>query len=86
MTESNAIQKFVTKAEAAEVLQVSTRTIERWVRDGHLIKQKTPTRPVRFSSADIEALLTPQSSSPVSDIPVGTRTGEERFSSAGDAA
>ena len=85
MTERNAMQQFVTKAEAAEALQVSIRTIDRWVKNGHLTKQKSPSRLVRFSSSDVSALLTPQSSSSVADVPTGTRSEEERFT-AGDAA
>jgi excisionase family DNA binding protein len=50
---------WMTKKEAAAHLRVSTRTIERLVRDGKLRKHNVAgsSRSVRFSREEVESLL-----------------------------
>lgn len=51
---------WMTKKEAAALLRVTTRTIERMVRDGKLIKHTVAgSRSVRFSRSEVEAQLQP---------------------------
>jgi hypothetical protein len=83
MTERNGTVDLVTKAEAADILRVSIRTIDRYMTK-QLPARFTPTGRVRFNRSDIEALLSSPSVAtspdeltppPVSDVissPSGT--------------
>jgi len=50
---------YLTVAEAATTLKVSTATIWRWVNDGRLPAYRVGPRKVRLKAADIHALITP---------------------------
>jgi excisionase family DNA binding protein len=51
------VDKLMTRREAAEVLRVSTRTLDRWLRGGHAsIRAKRLGRAVRVSAEDVERL------------------------------
>ena len=52
-----AIRKPLTRFEAAEILQVSVATINRYLRDGVLRRNKVGKRLVRIDPACVEALL-----------------------------
>ena len=43
----NGVQQLLTKAQVAEVLQVSVRTIELWIRDGRLRATRLGPPPAR---------------------------------------
>lgn len=45
-------------AEAAEILRLSRRTVERYISDGRLTALRTPTGQPRLRREDVEALLT----------------------------
>ena len=49
--------KLYTVAEAAELLQVSTKTLRRWTRDGIAHAMRTPTNHRRFTLEEIERLM-----------------------------
>jgi len=49
--------------EAAELLGMSRRTVERYIADGHLPALRTPTGQVRLRQGDVEALLTERAAS-----------------------
>jgi excisionase family DNA binding protein len=49
--------EFITRAEAAELAGVDTRTIDRWANEGKIIRHKVTGRQwVRFRRAEIEAM------------------------------
>lgn len=48
--------KLVTRSEAAELLRVSQKTIERWERDGRLPALRVGMG-VRYRQEDIDALI-----------------------------
>ncbi|MBA2559949.1 MAG: excisionase family DNA-binding protein [Propionibacteriales bacterium] len=48
---------YLTLGEAAEVLRVSERTVQRYVQDGRLQALRTPGGAPRFLVADLEAAL-----------------------------
>lgn len=53
----------VTPREAAGILRVSPRTVQRYIRDGHLKAVRLPGgRITRIRRADVEALLTSEAS------------------------
>lgn len=58
MTESHEPRQLVTRREAAEALQVSVRTVERYITDGKLDAYKTHTGRVAITQESIDALLT----------------------------
>jgi len=43
--------------EAADLLRLSRRTVERYIADGRLIALRTPTGQPRLRRGDVEALL-----------------------------
>jgi putative resolvase len=49
--------ELLTTAEAAKMLKVSQKTIDRWVRLGHLRAVRLPTGRYRVSRAEIERML-----------------------------
>lgn len=56
---SNSDANVVNVAEAAELLRVSQRTVQRYIRDGHLKAVRLPGgRITRIKRADVAALLT----------------------------
>lgn len=57
MTERTALPKVATRAEAADALCVSTRTIDRMIRDGKLRAVIVGTRTVRVTVESIDALI-----------------------------
>ena len=69
MTQRNEVADLVTKAEAAQLLRVSIRTIDRYM-GIHLSPRFTPTGRVRFDRADVLSLLTPVETSPVASTGV----------------
>lgn len=58
---------YVATGDVMGYLQISRRTLERYVSDGKLTPVYLPTGHRRFSAADVAALLTP--SSPVVPSP-----------------
>jgi excisionase family DNA binding protein len=55
--------EFLTPEQAAAMLGVHPKTLDRWVRDGILpVIQPAPRGQRRFRRADVEALLTPRAS------------------------
>ena len=61
MTAQTLPRQWLTKAQAAAYLQCSTRTINRYVRDGQIplkaISRVLPTGPIRISAEAVYALL-----------------------------
>lgn len=57
MTERTALPKVATRAEAADALRVSTRTIDRLIRDGKLRAVNVGARTVRVTVDSIDALI-----------------------------
>lgn len=51
--------KYLTAAEAAELLNVSTATVRRLARSGRLPKYRIGSKAVRFREDDVLALLVP---------------------------
>lgn len=50
--------EFVTRAEAAELAGVDTRTIDRWANEGRIYRHKVGNRQwVRFRKVEIEAQI-----------------------------
>ena len=49
----------LTTSEAAVVCGVSDKSIRRWVDEGKLRHVRLPSGQLRFSEADLEAVLTP---------------------------
>lgn len=91
MTSRDTLKKAKPLAigEAARRIGVSVDTLRRWDKDGKITSFRTPGKQRRFDPIAVEALKLPnppQSSSSVADVPTGTRSEEERFTSAGDAA
>lgn len=51
----------MTRQEAAEHLRVTTKTIDRWVRDGKLTRYTiSGLRSVRFKTSELDGLLEPE--------------------------
>lgn len=48
---------WMTLDEAARRLLVSTRTLVRWVKAGHLPERRTPSGDYRFRADEVDALL-----------------------------
>lgn len=49
--------EFITRAEAADLAGVDTRTIDRWANEGKIVRHKVAGRQwVRFRRAEIEAM------------------------------
>ena len=48
--------RFLTLSEVAEILQVSERTVHRWVKAGHLLTHGFG-RAVRISHSDLQAFI-----------------------------
>jgi excisionase family DNA binding protein len=48
---------FLTREQAAATLQVSERTIDRYIRDGRLEARKPSARVVRIPAASLERLM-----------------------------
>jgi excisionase family DNA binding protein len=59
MTRGDPVSKYLTLAQAAELLGVHTRTIRRRIADGQLRAYRLGPRLVKVAAADVEALLTP---------------------------
>lgn len=52
--------EYVTVAETAAMTGVNRHTVDRWVREGRLVRYKVPGRmSTRFKRADVEALAAP---------------------------
>jgi excisionase family DNA binding protein len=49
--------KYMTAAEVAAELEVSTATITRWVRDGILPAKRFGTRIIRILRTDVERMI-----------------------------
>lgn len=60
MTRTTPPPRFITKAEACELLHVSESTIERMVRRGALTPYDLPTGAVRYREADVLGLAAPR--------------------------
>ena len=58
-------RRFLKLEEAADYLNVTTRTIRAMVADGRLRGYRSGTRIVRFDVADLDSVLTPTSSDEV---------------------
>jgi len=53
--------EYVTVAETAAMTGVNRHTVDRWVREGRLVRYKVPGRvSTRFKRADVEALSAPK--------------------------
>lgn len=50
--------EFVTPREAAEILKVTRRTVDRYAAEGRLNKMHVTARHVLFSRADVDRLIT----------------------------
>lgn len=50
---------YVSQAEAAEYLGVTTRTIRQMVADGRLVGYRAGTRLIRYRIADLDAAMRP---------------------------
>ena len=50
-------EPLLTPAEAAAILKVSVRTLDRYQADGYIQPHRTPTGRRRFRRSDVEALL-----------------------------
>jgi excisionase family DNA binding protein len=51
------IDTLITRDEAAEIFNVSPRTIDAWIRTGELRRADTPGRVVRIPRSEIERRL-----------------------------
>lgn len=49
--------EYLTKQEAARLLRVSERTLDRWSAAGRLARIKLPTGGVRYARVDVRRLL-----------------------------
>jgi len=52
-----AMRQALTRQGVAELLQVSTKTIDNWTTEGRLRRVQVGKRAVRFNAEDVEALL-----------------------------
>lgn len=52
-------EKWLTRADAAQLLGVSTQTVDRHANDGDLTRYRVGARAVRFRIEDVRALLRP---------------------------
>jgi excisionase family DNA binding protein len=59
VTPSYTNQHLVTKREAAELLRVSVRTIDRYIADRTIKAIRVSPRATRITRASLDALLTP---------------------------
>ena len=66
------IRKPLTRFEAAEILQVSIATVNRYMKAGTLRAYKISKRLVRIDPASVEALLQMQTSAPAEENIVET--------------
>lgn len=55
--------EYLTAAETMDALNISRRTLDRYVEDGRLEASKLPTNHRRFKRADVAALLVPSEAS-----------------------
>jgi len=53
---SNSIQPLLTIAQTAEHLQVSTKSVRRWIESGELVAHRIG-RQLRISSSDLQAFV-----------------------------
>jgi excisionase family DNA binding protein len=55
-------ENYLTRIEAASILNVTPHTVDRWAKAGHLTVYRIPpvNRGVRFKREDVEALLIPR--------------------------
>ena len=51
---------LLTVGEAADVLHVSTQTVRRWDKLGHLASVRTPGNQRRYRRSDVVAVLAPK--------------------------
>lgn len=58
-TQEVLADEYLTAAEAMDALNISRRTLDRYVEDGRLEASKLPTGHRRFRRVDVAALLTP---------------------------
>jgi len=52
------MEKLLTIREVAEILRVSRRTIERWVKQGKIKAVRIGPHTLRFTPSDVEDLIT----------------------------
>lgn len=57
VTESHKLNDFVTISEAATKLNVTRRTIDRYIRNGHLPARKLPNGYIRIPQTSIDTFL-----------------------------
>lgn len=50
---------FLSIAQAAELLGVTTKSVRRWIADGVLPARRIGTRTIRIAASDIDAALRP---------------------------
>jgi excisionase family DNA binding protein len=58
LTESHTEVDLVTKSEAAAMLRVSVRTVDRYLADGTLTRIRISSRVTRIPRSDVQALAT----------------------------
>ncbi len=51
---------YITRKEAAHLANVNLRTIDRWLTNGTLTREHTPTGRVRIRRTQVEQIITPQ--------------------------
>jgi len=59
MTTQTLPRRFVTQAEAAQILGVSTRTIRQMISDGRLTGYRSGRRLVRIKADELDSVLQP---------------------------
>lgn len=59
MASAPSADDLLTTREVADLCRVSTATVARWSREGHLDGTKVGPRTLRFRRADVEALIAP---------------------------
>lgn len=57
MSETFTDRDWITRKQAAEYLQVSTRTIDNWVKSGKLPIRRISESTIRISMTEIDRLL-----------------------------
>lgn len=57
-------ERLYSKSDAASYLGISERTLDRWVKDGKLSGTRRAGKSLRWSKAELDAVLTDQPEAP----------------------
>lgn len=86
MTERTELPQLATRAEAADALHVSIRTVDRLIGSGRLVEVRPSTRAVRVTWASIRALAAPTQPSSTDSTSVPSDVGAASPSAARSGA